>query len=123
MDKLINKFDINEIPRFNEILEGRTPSQWLTDKGFKHYPSLGWVKQNRLEYCIEKGYVRRGGGGDLFLTELGCSLNFLKYMWGDENAITRKTPAQGEGNKPKWEAKKPVKTSVQAEMIFKDMLE
>jgi hypothetical protein len=52
---------------------------------------------------------------------MGCQFGFLKYLWADDDVITRKTqPKEQEikTNKPKWEAKK---KEVDAETLFKDM--
>jgi hypothetical protein len=127
--------------RLSNILQGKTPKQWLEEKGFVYHFDFGWVKKNRLDYCIQKGYVKSVFGGEgkpqrLVATTLGCDWNYLKYLAGDSDTITRKsTPQEQEerekdarereekrANKAKWEAK-PVKKSEEVQSIFGDMIE
>jgi hypothetical protein len=108
---------INQGSRIAEILKGQSPSEWLTDKGYIYYKDISWIKQDRIDVCRSKGFISFNYEGGLVYTKSGCSVRVWKYLNGDSDSMDAE-----QVNKTKWEAK-PVKEKVDAEEMFKDMIE
>ena len=101
------------------ILGGKTTEEWLKSNGYVKHKNLGWIKQSRLDHCLQKGYIRHDYKEGLTYTKTGLQTDFLKYLWGDSDTVSEKKKAV---NETKREAR-PKKEKVDVESIFGDMVE
>lgn len=72
--------------RLKKILEKsgcKTTEEYLKKQGFVKYPELGWIIEERLQECINKGLIGYDEEKGVFaLTVDGCKYKTLCYVGG-----------------------------------------
>ena len=77
-------------PRLKAILKSKGYSNerdYLIEEGFIQFKDLGWCRQDRVDECTNKGYIRFDDDGEPRMTKKGCFVEFLGFLWGHKNSV------------------------------------
>ena len=77
-------------PKLKGILKSRGYSsvkEFLSGEGYIQFRELGWCRQDRVDECTNKGYIRFDDDGEPRMTKKGCFVEFLGFLWGHKNSV------------------------------------
>lgn len=60
----------------------------LRELGYVKYPEFGWIKEDRLKECIERGLVK-STEEEFLLTEEGAKYNSWIYILGNSDFLKK----------------------------------
>jgi hypothetical protein len=60
----------------------------LKGLGYVKYPEFGWIKESRLNECVNKGYIK-STEDEFLLTEEGAKYNTWVYILGNSEYLRR----------------------------------
>lgn len=70
--------------RLKEILEKSgcsSTAEYLKKQGYVKYPEFGWILEERLQECVNKGLVKYDEKKEMYvLTDNGCKYKTIGYM-------------------------------------------